>query len=64
MYEELKNRFGDTTNGQILCRMAKDMTEIERQFYENLVNEVVYSNPLTMTEHAIEKAKQTSFEHR
>ena len=31
MYEELKNRFGDTTNGQILCRMAKDMTEIERQ---------------------------------
>ena len=58
MYEELKNRFGDTTNGQILCRMAKDMTEIERQFYENLVNEVVFANNLTMTEHAMEKAKQ------
>ena len=43
MYEELKNRFGDITNGQILCRMAKDMTEIERQFYENLVNEVVFA---------------------
>lgn len=58
MYEELKNRFSELTNGQILCRMAKDMTEIERQFYENLVNEVVFANRLTLTEHAIEKAKQ------
>lgn len=57
MYEEVKARYCSIMNGQTICRSVEDMTPLERQFYENMVNEVVYSNPLTLTNHAIKQSK-------
>lgn len=55
MYYQCKNRFSSVAKGQVLCRMATDMGEIEKTFYESLVNEVVFSTPLTLTNHAVKQ---------
>ena len=55
MYHETKNKFKDVAKGQMLCRMVTDMGEIEKAFYESLVNEVVFKTPLTLSDHAVKQ---------
>ena len=55
MYYECKNRFSSVAKGQVLCRMVTDMGEIEKVFYESLVNEVVFNTPLTLSDHAVKQ---------
>ena len=55
MYYECKNRFSSVAKGQMLCRMVTDMGEIEKAFYESLVNEVVFKTPLTLSDHAVKQ---------
>lgn len=55
MYYNCKNRFSSVAKGQVLCRMVTDMGEIEKVFYESLVNEVVFNTPLTLSDHAVKQ---------
>lgn len=55
MYYQIKNKFTNVVGDQTLCRMVSDMTLLEKQFYENMVNEVVFNTPLTLTDHAVKQ---------